>query len=213
MARRQICLARLWAGSGLFLPADSMCLVLFIPVGRSGTWPYQCFVECRVLGTDGAVFALVLNKAPFTSKAEARRNKWQELVKGLTIIRTEPKVALGGIVRIINTTAQFAFPVFLPTYMAAHGFSTTDWLYIWGTIFTSNIAFNLIFGFVGDRFGWRQTITWFGGVGCGFTTLLLFYYSSIFRMAVFGLAMISGYRLGCLPGWLCAAVCTGTFSW
>ncbi|MDB5261022.1 MAG: major facilitator superfamily 1, partial [Adhaeribacter sp.] len=73
------------------------------------------------------------------------------------------------------TTAQFAFPVFLPTYMAAHGFSTTEWLQIWGTIFTANIAFNLIFGFVGDQMGWRNTVMWFGGVGCAVSTLLFFY--------------------------------------
>ena len=150
----------------------------------------------------GGVFALVLNKAPFRANKQAQQNKWSELVKGLTIVRTEPKVALGGIVRVINTTAQFAFPVFLPTYMAAHGFSTTEWLYIWGTIFTSNIAFNLIFGFVGDRFGWRQTITWFGGVGCGLTTLLL-YYIPQYTDGNYWLVMLAGIAWGaCLAGYV-----------
>jgi polyol permease family len=112
----------------------------------------------------GAFFALVLNKDKFeTSAGKNRSSKAEELAKGLIIMKEEPKVLLGGIVRIINTTAQFAFPVFLPTYMAAHGFTTTEWLQIWGTIFTANIAFNLIFGFVGDGFGWRNTVMWFGG--------------------------------------------------
>lgn len=150
----------------------------------------------------GAVFALVINKAPFKINEEAKNNKWKELVKGLTIVRTEPKVAIGGIVRVINTTAQFAFPVFLPTYMEAHGFSTTQWLYIWGTIFTSNIAFNLIFGFVGDRLGWRQTITWFGGVGCGLTTLLLFYIPQ-YSGGNYWLVMLAGIAWGaCLAGYV-----------
>jgi polyol permease family len=150
----------------------------------------------------GALFALTLNKAPFRKNEEAQKDKWGELMKGLTIIRTEPKVALGGIVRVINTTAQFAFPVFLPTYMAAHGFNTTEWLYIWGTIFTSNIAFNLIFGFVGDRLGWRQTITWFGGVGCGLTTLLL-YYIPQYAGGSYWLVMLAGIAWGaCLAGYV-----------
>jgi polyol permease family len=150
----------------------------------------------------GALFALVLNKAPFRINVQAQQNKWKELIKGLTIIRTEPKVAIGGIVRVINTTAQFAFPVFLPTYMAAHGFNTTEWLYIWGTIFTSNIAFNLIFGFVGDRLGWRQTITWFGGVGCGLTTLLL-YYIPQYTGGSYGMVMLAGIAWGaCLAGYV-----------
>lgn len=150
----------------------------------------------------GALFALIINKAPFAVNKQAQQNKWSELIKGLTIIRTEPRVAIGGIVRVINTTAQFAFPVFLPTYMAKHGFSTTEWLYIWGTIFTSNIAFNLFFGFVGDRLGWRQTITWFGGVGCGLTTLLLFYIPQ-YTNGNYWLVMIVGIAWGaCLAGYV-----------
>ncbi|MCH5720016.1 MFS transporter [Niabella hibiscisoli] len=148
----------------------------------------------------GALFALVWNKATFPSSNTA--GKLAELSKGLTIVKEEPKVLLAGIVRVINTTAQFAFPVFLPTYMAAHGFDTTEWLYIWGTIFTSNIAFNLIFGFVGDRFGWRQTIIWFGGVGCGVTTLLL-YYIPQYSPGSYWVVMLAGILWGaCLAGYV-----------
>lgn len=147
----------------------------------------------------GAFFALLLNrdKFHFANKQEAAGSKMEELKKGLTILKEEPKVMLGGIVRIINTTAQFAFPVFLPIYMAEHGFSTTEWLQIWGTIFTANIAFNLIFGFVGDKLGWRNTVMWFGGVGCGLTTLL-FYYSPMLFGGSFWLVMFSGVLWGAL---------------
>jgi len=124
----------------------------------------------------GGFFALILNRDKFKPQSSSSASsKAAELTKGLTIVKEEPKVLLGGLVRVINTTAQFAFPVFLPTYMAAHGFSTTEWLQIWGTIFTANIAFNLIFGFVGDQLGWRNTVMWFGGVGCAVSTLLFFY--------------------------------------
>ncbi|MGN6508494.1 MAG: MFS transporter [Chitinophaga sp.] len=146
----------------------------------------------------GAVFALLLNRG--RSKSESRSSggsKLQELVKGLTIVKEEPKVLLGGIVRIINTTAQFAFPVFLPMYMARHGFETTEWLTIWGTIFTSNIIFNLIFGFVGDRFGWRNTIMWFGGVGCAVSTLLFYYSPQIWENS-YWMVMSAGILWGAL---------------
>ena len=146
----------------------------------------------------GAFFALVLTKDKFTAENNgAMGSKARELMKGLTIVREEPKVLIGGVVRIINTTAQFAFPVFLPTYMAAHGFSTTEWLQIWGTIFTSNILFNLIFGFVGDRMGWRNTVMWFGGVGCGVSTLLFFYTPQIAN-GNFWLVLIPGILWGAL---------------
>ncbi|MDQ6480059.1 MFS transporter [Dyadobacter sp. LHD-138] len=143
----------------------------------------------------GAFLALVLNKDQFRPASETTGTKAGELLKGLMIIREEPKVLIGGIVRIINTTAQFAFPVFLPMYLASHGFTTKEWLQIWGTIFTSNIIFNLMFGFVGDRLGWRNTIMWFGGVGCGIGTLL-FYYSPIWFDANFWMVLSSGVLWG-----------------
>ncbi|RST72773.1 MFS transporter [Siminovitchia acidinfaciens] len=123
----------------------------------------------------GAFLALIINKDKLPSNKGTSAEKIKELGKGITIMKEEPKVLLGGIVRIINTTAQFAFPVFLPLYLASHGVPTSQWLAIWGAIFTSNILFNLIFGMVGDKIGWRNTIMWFGGIGCGITTLGLFY--------------------------------------
>ena len=145
----------------------------------------------------GAFFALVLNRDKFVTKA-AKESKSKELLNGLTIVKREPKVLMGGIIRVINTTAQFAFPVFLPIYMAENGFNTTEWLTIWATIFTSNIAFNLIFGFVGDRLGWQNTIMWFGGVGCAISTIL-FYYSPVWfggnYWAVLGAGVIWGALL------------------
>lgn len=127
----------------------------------------------------GAFFALILNrdeiKRSKTSIHTNESNKIRELLKGITIMKEEPKVFIGGIVRVINSLVTFAFPVFIPLYMFEHGYTTTEWLQIWGTLFTSNIIFNLIFGFVGDKLGWRNTIMWFGGVGTGLSTLALYY--------------------------------------
>lgn len=124
----------------------------------------------------GTIFALVINRDKLEKSNKANtESKSKELLKGITIVKKEPKVLLGGIVRIINTTAQFAFPVFLPTYLADYGIPTATWLGIWGTIFIANILFNLLFGIIGDKIGWQNTIMWFGGVGSGITTLALYY--------------------------------------
>jgi polyol permease family len=122
----------------------------------------------------GGILAIVINQASFPQNKKG--NKWNELLTGLTIIKKEPKVLMGGIVRIVDTASQFAFPVYLPMYMAEYGIDTTQWLKMLGIIFGINIFFNLLFGYVGDRLGWRRTIIWFGGVGSALTTLL-FYYS------------------------------------
>lgn len=129
----------------------------------------------------GAIFALIINRDVLVRKSDASaKGKAKELLKGLTIVKREPKVALGGVVRMINTTSQFAFPVFLPLYLASYGIPTSSWLTIWGAIFLSNIVFNLVAGFIGDKIGWQNTIIWFGGVGAGVTTLLLYYAPQLF---------------------------------
>lgn len=144
----------------------------------------------------GAVVALILNRDVFP-KSNTQNSKIQELINGLAIAKKEPKVLLGGIVRVINTAAQFAFPVFMPIYMQKYGFSTTDWLKIWGTIFTANIIFNLIFGYVGDKLGWRNTISLFGGVGCALTTLLFYYSPQLFN-GNFSMVLCCGVLWGAL---------------
>lgn len=123
----------------------------------------------------GGFFAIVVNRDTLPSNKGNSSEKFAEIAKGITIMKDEPKVLLGGIVRIINTTAQFALPVFLPIYLSSFGIPTSKWLGVWSMIFLSNIAFNLIFGIVGDKLGWRNTIMLFGGIGCGITTLLLGY--------------------------------------
>lgn len=143
----------------------------------------------------GAVCALLINRDRIATTG--KQDKLRELAESIKIAINEPKVFLGGIVRTINTTAQFAFPVFMPLYFEKYGFSTADWLKIWGTIFTANIIFNLIFGFVGDRLGWRRTISLFGGVGCGLTTLL-FYYSPQLFDGNFSMVLLSGVLWGAL---------------
>ena len=87
----------------------------------------------------------------------------------------DQKLGLGGIVRTINTAGAYGFVVFMPAYMMKIGFTRPEWLQIYGALWTSNIAFNLIFGIVGDKLGWRNTVMWFGGVGCALFTALFYY--------------------------------------
>lgn len=146
--------------------------------------------------TLGALFALGFNRDKF-SGSPSQTSKLQELKKGFSIMREEPKVLLCGIVRVINTTSQFAFLVFMPVYMEKHHIGTSAWLQMWGTIFTANIAFNLLFGFIGDSIGWRRTILWFGCVGCALSSLL-FYYSPVFFADNYWATLLSGCLWGAL---------------
>jgi MFS family permease len=62
-------------------------------------------------------------------------------------------------------------------------------------IFLSNIIWNLLFGVIGDRLGWRRTVSLCGGLGSAITTLLLFYTPQIFG-ANFPLAALAGIAYG-----------------
>jgi MFS family permease len=81
------------------------------------------------------------------------------------------------VVRIINTAPQNGFIVFLPIYFTETiGFELGQWLRLLSYMFLSNIIWNLLFGFIGDRLGWRRTVALCGGVGSAITTLLLYYF-------------------------------------
>ncbi|OTA16245.1 multidrug resistance protein MdtG [Xenorhabdus vietnamensis] len=124
----------------------------------------------------GAFFALVLNRDNI--KPQGHHNALEnirEVLKGMTILKDHPKLFISCLLRIINSLSQYAFPVYLPVYMISQGFTTTQWLSIWGTAFTSNILFNLVWGIVGDRIGYKRTIIWCGGVLTGVASLLLFF--------------------------------------
>lgn len=98
------------------------------------------------------------------------------LASSLTILWRNPRIGMGAAVRAINTASQFGFLVFLPVFFTRDiGFELSEWLQILSVVFLTNIFFNLIFGIVGDKFGWRQTIALFGGVGCAITTLAFYY--------------------------------------
>lgn len=115
------------------------------------------------------------------------------MLKGFTIVVEEPKVLVGGIVRVINTTAQFAFPIFLPLYLESYGIPTSKWLAVWSAIFFGNIVFNLIWGIIGDKIGWRNTVMIFGGIGSGISCLLMGYvpiwsHGNIILLTIVGVA-------------------------
>jgi polyol permease family len=128
--------------------------------------------------------------------APAGENPVKTVLASVTIGWREPKTAVGCVVRIINTAPQFGFLVFLPIYFTQTvGFSLAAWLRLLSAIFLSNIIWNLLFGIIGDKFGWRRTVALCGGVGSAITTLLLYYTPQIFG-ANYTLCIIAGAMYG-----------------
>lgn len=118
------------------------------------------------------------------------------LLSSISLAWTKPKTAVGCVVRIINTAPQFGFLIFLPIYFTKTvGFTLTEWLRLLSAIFMSNIIWNLLFGVIGDKFGWRRTVAICGGLGSAITTLMLYYTPYLFG-ANFTLCVIAGALYG-----------------
>jgi len=118
------------------------------------------------------------------------------LFSSVSIVWRHPKVGLGGIVATITTTSEFGFLVFLPIFFIhVIGFSLQQWLQVLSIMFATNVVANLIWGWVGDKIGWRRTITFIGSCGCALTTLGLYYVPHHFG-ANYTLAVLAGMAYG-----------------
>ncbi|CAM4044069.1 MFS transporter [Nocardiopsis gilva] len=124
------------------------------------------------------------------------------LLGSLTILWRRPRIGVGAIVRTINTAPQFGFMVFLPIFFTETvGFTLEEWLRLLTVMFTTNIGFNLVFGVIGDRMGWRRTVALCGGVGSAISILALYYvpaaagpqYALAILVAAFYGATLAGY--------------------
>src|SRR4051794_14398744 len=98
------------------------------------------------------------------------------LLNSIKLAGHRPKTLVACIVRMINTAPEFGFFIILPAFFQSRmGFSQSQYLNVLSAIFLSNIVWNLLFGIIGDRWGWRRTVAICGGFGCTLSTLALYY--------------------------------------
>lgn len=164
-----------WFVFGAGLPTlGSLLASATIPViGEYGTlWASAAIVAI------GALVALlgIRDKTHAGPPDRGSNSPLTEMAKGLTIIWRQPRVTAGAFVRLVNTAPNFALFVVAPFFFTQTvGFTQGQYLQIVTIVYTANIFANLFFGIIGDRFGWKRTVTWFGCVMCAVGALLLFY--------------------------------------
>ncbi|MEU9499605.1 MFS transporter [Streptomyces sp. NPDC048196] len=202
--------ARLGTAMGWFWFAFTGGLPTLGSLVASGLIPhigaYATLWAALVLVAAGGLIALLLVRDDHGGRGPRGDGDGQgpvaTLVGSVTILWRNPRVGVGSVVRVINTASQFGFFVILPIHFTRTvGFTLTQWLHLLSAMFATNIFANLLFGVVGDRFGWRRTIAWFGGAGCTLSTLLLFYvphaaganFSLALLVAAFYGATLAGY--------------------
>ena len=79
-----------------------------------------------------------------------KKEMLREFGRGITILRIRTLQLL--FVRIINQLSLFGLVVFLPhVYTADFGFTTSEWLRVWGLMYIITIFTNLFWGIMGDK--------------------------------------------------------------
>lgn len=107
--------------------------------------------------------------------------RWRELARGATILVESRQILVIAIVRVICNLTLFGFPVIMPMYLTTTSFGgvavleLTQWMQLWGLMFAVTIVTNVVWGRIGDRFGWMRQMRWYGCVGCAVATLSFYY--------------------------------------
>ncbi|QHC23936.1 MFS transporter [Streptomyces sp. GS7] len=130
--------------------------------------------------TAGALVVLLLlrDRAGFQglSRGPERAGLSRTFMGCLTVMFARPRVGMGALVRLINTTSQFGVWVFLPLFLVDRiGFSTQEWASLLIVMMVSNLACVVLFGALGDRWSRRKTVAWLGGVVSALACLALYY--------------------------------------
>ncbi|WP_340139467.1 MFS transporter [Staphylococcus hominis] len=154
---------------GSYLPSFTIPLI-----GEMGTlWLSIIFILI------GGLIAMFLVKDEKGTDIEAKnmtkKEIFKELGKGITILGNK-QIAIACVVRIINQLSLFGLIVFMPrVFTEQFGFTTSEWLRVWGLMYIVTIFTNLFWGIVGDKIGWVRQVRWFGCIGMALSTLAFYY--------------------------------------
>ncbi|MBN9759159.1 alpha-ketoglutarate permease [Pseudonocardia sp. Ae406_Ps2] len=134
--------------------------------------------------------------------APAGETTGQVLTAGLRLTAANPKILMGFLVRLINTAPQYGMFIILPTVIAVDlGWGQSRWLTMTVFVYATNILVNAVFGAVGDRWGWRRTVQWFGVFGSAVGLLLWWYVPQLVPAGStwgFWVSVAAGCVFGCL---------------
>ncbi|PTI98177.1 MFS transporter [Staphylococcus simulans] len=154
---------------GSYLPSFTIPFISFM-----GTlWSSIIFIAIGGL----MAFFLVKDREGMKKESDKLTTKemFGEILRGVTILRN-PQIAIACVVRIINQLSLFGLVAFMPAvFTDDFGFSTSQWLQIWGFMYIVTIFTNLFWGIVGDKIGWVKQIRWFGCIGMALSTLGFYY--------------------------------------
>jgi len=142
----------------------------------------------------GGLIGVIFTKGSFDKEKIEEKSAAETMKKGITILFTNSKIAIASIIRIINQLAVYGFVVAMPIFLTSKevGFTTSQWLQIWGAMYAINIIWNLIWGLVANKIAWNKVVMWFGCVWCAVACLLFYYVPIIFGPNFWLMVCVSG---------------------
>lgn len=95
---------------------------------------------------------------------------------GLRLTVKRPKIFMGFLVRLINTSPEYGMFIILPAVITTDlKFGQQRWLLMTVAVYAGNIIFNAMFGTIGDHWGWQRTVKWIGITGSALGLLAWWY--------------------------------------
>jgi len=105
----------------------------------------------------------------------------RELLRGVTILVENRQIALSVVIRVLCNLTLYAFPMMMPLYLTTgeiggqSWFTLPEWMMLWAIMNTITIGANIVWGRLGDRYGWMRQMRWFGFGGMALAVLAFAY--------------------------------------
>jgi len=154
---------------------------LLVPaIGEYATlWVSLAFVAA---GTAMCAF-LVPGAPPEAARTDERdgQGRIRELLRGVTILAENRQIALSVVIRVLCNLTLYAFPMMMPLYLTSGDiggrawFSLPEWMTIWAVMNAVSLGSNVVWGRLGDRYGWMRQMRWFGFGGMALASLAFAY--------------------------------------
>lgn len=186
--------ARLASAMGWFWAAFSVglgSLGAFIPtltipaLGELGT----LWLAPVMVGAGTLLCLFLVPRAPESEDLSEKltgKERTRELLRGITILGEVPQISWAVVIRILCNLTLYGFPMMMPLYLTGQlensepWFSQGQWMSLWAIMNTITIVTNILWGRLGDRYGWMRQMRWFGFLGMAVATFAFGFFPQFF---------------------------------
>lgn len=125
-------------------------------------------------GLGGALTLAFLRRHPSASATKGL-SVGESLASAASVVWRHPKVGIGGIVKVINLAGQYGLQAFYIVYLhSVHGMAREEAIVLFTIFGIVAVLGDVVWGILGDRLGWRNTLQWAATPLCAFSLVYLY---------------------------------------